>query len=139
MIVNGKLNNTVVSQSIICMSLPVCSICGNPKEIGSSASEGMNVLSRHAEGKQGKSKSIFPLSPCQAEGVAQNKGASSYLKIRIKDVYLPTSRVRTRSGLIHFNPSKTTGMPHFWIVFISFAVKLTTSNRKSRPEVEETT
>lgn len=31
------------------------------------------------------------------------------------------------------------GVPHFWVVSILYAVKLTTSNRKPRPEVEETT
>jgi hypothetical protein len=41
-----------------------------------------------------------------AGSVAQIKGGSSCLKIQTKGVCLPISKVQTRSGFTHFQPSK---------------------------------
>ena len=68
------------------MSQLVFSICWNPEEVGSNASEGMDLLARQE--KQAKTKSIS-LLPCPfivslpAEGMAQIKYVSSHLKIPI--------------------------------------------------------
>jgi hypothetical protein len=56
---------------------------------------------------------------------------SSHLKIQIKDVSLPTSKVQTRSGFTHFEPSKKSliGVPSIsGLCFTLDVVKLTTNN-----------
>ena len=41
-----------------------------------------------------------------AEGEAQIKGIPSCLKIQIKDMYLPASKLQPRNEFTHFKPSK---------------------------------
>jgi hypothetical protein len=69
----------------------VFSIYKNPKEVGSTASDGMDLPLRVRTSRQ---KSKFPLL-CPSyrlppEGVPQIKGGSSYLKRFELNVYLPT-------------------------------------------------
>lgn len=118
MIVKRKLNNTVISQLI---RLQVST--GLPKKWAP-----------------------VPVKEwmCYQDTLKANRkraNASSHLKIQIKDACLPTSRVQTRSGFIHFKPSKT--VSHRCASFLdcvhSICSQVDTSNRKPRPEVEETT
>lgn len=84
------------------MSLLVFSICWSPKNVGSSGSEGMDVLARLEQ-------SFLLLFLISVEGLAQIKGVPSRLKVRTKGPCLPTQR----SGFPHFKPSmrSLTGVP----------------------------
>jgi hypothetical protein len=56
-------------------------------EVGFNTSEGMGLLARQGQsGKEQKLPSSISLHRLLAEGVAQTKGVSSSLKIRIRDV-----------------------------------------------------
>lgn len=103
--VSGKFKNPVVAQSSW-MSQLVFSICWNPEEAGSNASEGRNMLARRRQAGQEQKLPSVSLYRLPAESVAQIKGVSSCLKIRFKGVCLPASQDWTRSGFIHFKPSK---------------------------------
>ena len=58
------------------MSQLVFSLHQNPEEVGSNASEGMDLLGRLRASRQGESF----LLPCPHIGVVQIKGGSSHLK-----------------------------------------------------------
>ena len=81
--------------------------------------------SKARAGKQAKNKSfLFFLSSYRlpAEGVAQNKRVSSCPRIFIEGMYLPTSKVWTRSRFTHFKPSQKISHRcafHFWTVVLS--------------------
>lgn len=63
------------------------------KEVGSSASRGMDVLaSQWQTVKKQMLPSSVSLYRIPLEGMAYIKGMSSYLKIQIKDVWFPTSK-----------------------------------------------
>ena len=70
----------------------------NPKEVRSNASGGMDFLARQEQaGKEQKLSSSKALCRLPADGVARMEGVSSCLKIQSEGVYLPTSKVSTRS------------------------------------------
>ena len=92
----------------LCVSQLVFSVCWNPKEAGSNASEGMDVLARQEQGeKEQKLPFSVSLYRLPAEGMAQTHitYVSLHIKIWIKCVYLLTSKVWTRMGIPHFNSS----------------------------------
>lgn len=68
-----------VSQLIIC-------ICWDPREVGSNASEGTDVLARPRRRRRRNEPFLLPFSlhRLPEKGVAQIKGVSSRLKIQIK-------------------------------------------------------
>lgn len=59
----------------------VFSRCGNPEEVGSNASEGLDLLARGEQtGKEQKLPSFMALDRLPAKDMAQIKGVSSHLK-----------------------------------------------------------
>ena len=78
-------------------------ICWNPKEVGSNASEGRNLLVRVGARKQREQASFFHVLCIQATGrsMPQIKGASSHLRRSGLEVGLPSRMV-----VVHtLNPS----------------------------------
>jgi hypothetical protein len=75
------------------MSQLVVSIFWNSDVVGSDASEGMDLTVRVRENRQRESRLLYPcpLYRLPEEGVAQNKGRSSYHKRSRIKVHLPPS------------------------------------------------
>lgn len=101
------------------MSRLMFSIFWNPEEIGSSASEGTDVLTRGGQaGKQQNLLSPISVHRLPGEGLAQTEGLD-HIKIWIKDMCLPTSKAWVVCGFTHFQPSKNRLSQecalHFWI------------------------
>jgi hypothetical protein len=84
----------------------VFNICWNAKDIGTNASEGMDMLARRGQaGKEEKLIAFKSLYRLPAEGMVQIESVSS--KVRIKGVYLFTSKIWTGSRFTHLKSSKT--------------------------------
>lgn len=89
------------------------------------------MLARQEQADKEQNLSSGSLHRLPAEGMAQIKRVSSHLKVRIKDVCLPVSKVNTRSEVTYFKPSKKslTGVPSIsGLKFTQDVVKLTTKN-----------
>ena len=106
------------------MSQLVYSICWNSKEVGSNASEEMDLLARARASRQREKLPLScPLSGLPAEGVAQIGGRSSYIKRSgLKVCVFPPQGSRleidfpTLNGLI--KQKYLPGMPiHFFLYF----------------------
>lgn len=99
----------------------IFSMCWNPEDVGSNASEGKDALTK--QGQTGKEQ-IFFISLCSRrkcgpsclpvclniwikgvclpESRSKLRAVSSHCKIWIKGMYLPTSKVQTGNGWTHF-------------------------------------
>jgi hypothetical protein len=74
-------------------------ISQNPKEVISNASKGMDLLARVRVSMQSENFLLsHPLYKLPTEGVAQIEGRPSYLERSVLEVYLPTSKIRIKSG-----------------------------------------
>ena len=79
------------------------SMCWNPEEVGSNASEGMDLPARQEQAKRASSLLPCPLYRQSAEGGAQITGKFSHLKRSGLKMCLRTSKIQIRSGPLHFN------------------------------------
>lgn len=143
MIVNGKLNNTVISQlTRLHVSTGLQYLLESQRNRLQCQWRNECTIKTHW-GQAGKEKM------CLSSLSLVNFKQKSWLRLKI---HIPTSRSRSKMHVFLLQGARQgvdsstsnqakqslTGVPLFWIVFIPYAVKLTTSNMKPRPEVEET-
>jgi hypothetical protein len=109
---NRRSKNTIVVQSMILMSQLVCSIRQNPEEVGSNATESIDLLARQRQaGKEHKLRSSRYLYRFLAEGLAQIRSGLkvSLLTSRSRlNVCRPISEIQIRSRSFHFKLSRNT-------------------------------
>ena len=90
------LQSTLEVQSFVLISVKECR--SSRQNVDEFASEG--------KGKEQNLPSSMSLYRLPAEGVAQIKDVSSWLRIQINSLCLPASKDGTRSGLSHIKPSR---------------------------------
>ncbi|CAO2643094.1 hypothetical protein LEMLEM_LOCUS26503 [Lemmus lemmus] len=108
----------------------VFSICWNPKEVGYNSGEGMDVLAKRGQAVKEEENLPSPMSLYRlpAEVVVQVRGVSSHLKVCIKGLSHPTSRILSNDCVLQpqdpdqwhvvFLPQDLDHrcVLHFWIV-----------------------